>query len=75
MNESSFEQGLLALILATEGQPSGEGTHLDEFCVNSTYQHKHAIRLLNPPLPAAKVAPGRRVRGRADGSQASEVAR
>jgi hypothetical protein len=40
---------------------------LDEFCVNCTYHRKHAIRLLNRPLPAAKLAPRRRVRGR--GSQ------
>ena len=37
---------------------------LDEFCVNCTYHRKHAIRLLNRPLPAAPGAPRRRVRGR-----------
>ena len=41
---------------------------LDEFCVNCTYHRKHAIRLLNRPLPAAKGAPRRRVRGRTCGS-------
>src|SRR5215471_11234439 len=37
---------------------------LDEFCANCSYHRKHAIRLLNRPLPAAKAAPRRRVRGR-----------
>src|SRR5215469_3594238 len=42
---------------------------LDEFCVNCTYHRKHAIRLLNRPLPAAQGAPRRRVRGRTYGSR------
>src|SRR5947208_2483552 len=40
---------------------------LDEFCANCSYHRKHAIRLLNRPLPAAKPAPRRRVRGRTYG--------
>src|SRR5436853_2640218 len=40
---------------------------LDEFCANCGYHRKHAIRLLNRPLPAAKPAPRRRVRGRTYG--------
>jgi hypothetical protein len=46
---------------------------LDEFCANCTYHRKHAIRLLNRPLPAAKVAPRRRVRGRTYGSQVISI--
>src|SRR5579863_8784442 len=37
---------------------------LDEFCANCSYHRKHAIRVLNRPLPAAKPAPRRRPRGR-----------
>ena len=37
---------------------------LDEFCAICSYHRKHAIRLLNQPLPAAKAGSGRRVRGR-----------
>src|SRR5256712_8490951 len=33
---------------------------LDEFCANCSYPRKHAIRLLNRPLPAAKPEPRRR---------------
>ena len=40
---------------------------LDEFCANCGYHRKYAIRLLNRPLPAAKPAPRRRVRGRTYG--------
>ena len=40
---------------------------LDEFCANCSYHRKHAIRLLNRPLPAAKPAPRRRARGRTYG--------
>jgi len=46
---------------------------LDEFCVNCTYHRKHAIRLLNRPLPAAQRAPRRRVRGRTYGSQVISI--
>jgi hypothetical protein len=46
---------------------------LDEFCANCTYHRKHAIRLLNRPLPAANVAPRRRVRGRTYGSQVISI--
>ena len=46
---------------------------LDEFCVNCTYHRKHAIRLLNRPLPAAQGAPRRRVRGRTYGSQVISI--
>jgi hypothetical protein len=46
---------------------------LDEFCANCSYHRKHALRLLNCPLPAAAPAPRRRVRGRAYGSQAIRV--
>jgi hypothetical protein len=41
---------------------------LDEFCANCSYHRKHAIRLLNHPLPQAKAAPRRRPRGRTYGS-------
>ena len=34
-------------------RPEKEGI-LDEFCVNCAYHRKHAIRLLNRPLPARK---------------------
>jgi hypothetical protein len=46
---------------------------LDEFCANCTYHRKHAIRLLNCPLPAAKAAPRRRVRARTYGSQVISI--
>jgi len=46
---------------------------LDEFCANCTYHRKHAIRLLNHPLPAANLAPGRRVRGRTYSSQVISI--
>ena len=46
---------------------------LDEFCANCSYHRKHAIRLLNRPLPAAKTSPRRRVHGRTYGSQAISV--
>ena len=41
---------------------------LDEFCANCTYHRKHAIRLLNRPLPGSKPAPRRRARRRTYGS-------
>src|SRR3989441_4371064 len=40
---------------------------LDEFCANCSYHRKHAIRLLNRPLPAAKPEPRRRARRRTYG--------
>src|SRR5207245_10264987 len=40
---------------------------LDEFCANCSYHRKHAIRLLNRPLAAAKPARRRRARGRTYG--------
>ena len=46
---------------------------LDEFCANCSYHRKHAIRLLNHPLPAAPAVPRRRVRGRTYGSQTIKV--
>jgi hypothetical protein len=46
---------------------------LDEFCANCSYHRKHAIRLLNHPLPAAKAAPRRRSRGRTYGSPTISV--
>ena len=46
---------------------------LDEFCANCSYHRKHAIRLLNRPVPVARVAPRRRVRGRTYGSPAISV--
>ena len=46
---------------------------LDEFCANCSYHRKHAIRLLNRPLPAAKTAPRRRARGRTYGAQVIAV--
>jgi hypothetical protein len=46
---------------------------LDEFCVNCTYHRKHAIRLLNRPLPGANGAPRRRGRGRTYGSQVISI--
>ena len=46
---------------------------LDEFCANCSYHRKHAIRLLNRPLPAAKTSPRRRAHGRTYGSQAISV--
>ena len=46
---------------------------LDEFCAICSYHRKHAIRLLNQPLPAAKTGPRRRVRGRIYGSQTISV--
>ncbi len=46
---------------------------LDEFCANCSYHRKHAIRLLNRPLPTARAAPRRRVRGRTYGSQTLSV--
>ena len=46
---------------------------LDEFCANCRYHRKHAIRLLNHPLGAAKRAPRRRPRGRTYGPQAISV--
>ncbi len=46
---------------------------LDEFCANCSYHRKHAIRLLNRPLSAAKAAPRRRVRGRTYGSKTLTV--
>src|SRR5207245_5756850 len=49
---------------ASRGEKQGI---LDEFCANCSYHRKHAIRLLNRPLPAAKPAPRRRVRGRTYG--------
>src|SRR5213082_668704 len=49
---------------ASRGEKQGI---LDEFCANCGYHRKHAIRLLNRPLPAAKPAPRRRVRGRTYG--------
>jgi hypothetical protein len=46
---------------------------LDEFCANCSYHRKHAIRLLNRPLPATKTVPRRRARGRTYGSQVISV--
>jgi len=46
---------------------------LDEFCANCSYHRKHAIRLLNRPLPAAKPRPPRRARGRTYGPQMMAV--
>ena len=46
---------------------------LDEFCVNCNYHRKHAIRLLNRPLPAARTEPRRRARGRTYGPQMMAV--
>ena len=40
---------------------------LDEFCANCSYHRKHAIRLLNRPLPAAQPVPRRRPRSRTYG--------
>jgi hypothetical protein len=46
---------------------------LDEFCADCSYHRKHAIRLLNRPLPAAKTVPRRRSRGRTYGSPTLSV--
>lgn len=53
-------------------RPEKQGI-LDEFCANCSYHRKHAIRLLSRPLPAAKAAPRRRIRGRTYGSQTVAV--
>jgi hypothetical protein len=54
------------------GRPDKQAI-LDEFCANCGYHRKHAIRLLNRPLPAAKTATRRRARGRTYGSQVISV--
>jgi hypothetical protein len=46
---------------------------LDEFCANCSYHRKHAIRVLNRSLPAAKPVSRRRVRDRTYGSQTIKV--
>jgi hypothetical protein len=46
---------------------------LDEFCANCSYHRKHAIRLLNGPLPAEKPRRKRRLRGPTYGSRVVSI--
>jgi hypothetical protein len=59
MGRQSIWEYLRAVYARTDGPTGGrKGTMLDEFCANTHYHRKHALRLLNgPPLGRARPQP------------------